>query len=152
MAIVTSTKKILTSIHGRRLGLAADKKLVVSGRTVPVQNDSGATYGVMGTPATLNTTGTLTMAALSSSFITSSTGAAVVATIDTGTAMDTADPAFAIGDAIDWTAINTGGANAFTVTASSGHTLVGTGVVALSTSGSFRTTKTAAATYVTYRK
>jgi hypothetical protein len=57
-----------------------------------------------------------------------------------------------IGESFDWSAINTGGANAFTVTAAaSGHTVVGAGAVAASTSGVFRTRKTAASTFVTYR-
>jgi len=58
---------------------------------------------------------------------------------------------FAIGDFVDWTAINTGATNAFTVTVSSGHTVVGAGAVALSTSGRFRTLKTAASTVASYR-
>ena len=57
-----------------------------------------------------------------------------------------------IGESFDWSAINTGAANAFTVTAAaSGHTVVGAGAVALSSSGTFRTRKTAADTFVTYR-
>lgn len=106
--------------------------------------------GFQPTPGTLNATGTLTAALIMGGIVTSSTAAAVVATLDTGTVMDAAS-AFAIGDSFDWTAINTGGANAFTVTASTGHTIVGTAAVALSTSGRFRTVKTAAATFVTYR-
>ena len=147
---MASTKKILTSVHGRRLGLAADGKLVVNGNTVPVQNDDGAAFGVQGTPGTLNTTGTLTAALMTTGIVTSTTGAAVVATVDTGTAMQTALPGMAVGDSFDWYAIATG-ANAFTVTAATAHTLVGAGAVATGTSGMFRTKKTAANTYVSYR-
>ena len=57
---------------------------------------------------------------------------------------------WAVGDSVDWTVIATG-ANAFTVTAASGHTLVGTAAVATVTSGRFRTRKTATDTFVTYR-
>jgi hypothetical protein len=75
----------------------------------------------------------------------------VTATLDTGAIMDTAGT-FAIGDYVDWSVINTGAAAAFTVTAAaSGHTVVGAGAVALSTSGRFRTLKTAANTFVSYR-
>lgn len=102
------------------------------------------------TPGTLNATGTLTAALIQGGIVTSTTAAAVTATLDTGAVMDAAGT-FAIGDSFDWSAINTGGANAFTVTASTGHTIVGAAAVALSTSGRFRTTKTAAATFVTYR-
>lgn len=41
--------------------------------------------------------------------------------------------------------------NVTVVVPAAGHTLVGNAVVALSSSGHFRTRKTAAATYVTYR-
>lgn len=151
---MASTKKILTSIHGRKVGLNANGELIVKGRTVPAINDGGMMHGVQGTPGTLNATGTLTAALLQTGIVTSSTAAAVTATLDTGTAMDAAfigESALAIGESIDWSAINTGGANAFTVTAAAGHTIVGAGAVAASTSGRFRTVKTAAATYVTYR-
>lgn len=102
------------------------------------------------TPGTLNATGTLTAALILGGIVTSTTGAGVTATLDTGTIMDAA-ATFAIGDSFDWTAIATG-ANAFTVTAAAGgHTVVGSGVVATLTSGRFRTLKTAANTFVTYR-
>lgn len=100
---------------------------------------------------TLNATGTLTGALIMGGIVTSSTAAAVTATLDTGAVMDALN-VFGVGDSFDWTAVNTGGANAFTVTASTGHTIVGSGTVAASSSGSFRTTKTAAGTFVTYRK
>lgn len=106
--------------------------------------------GYQPTPGTLNATGTLTGALIMGGIVTSTTAAAVVATLDTGAVLD-ALGSFAIGDCFDWTAINTGGANAFTVTASTGHTIVGAAAVAASTSGRFRTLKTAAATFVTYR-
>ena len=102
------------------------------------------------TPGTLNATGTLTGALIMGGVVTSSTAAAVTATLDTGSVMD-ALATFAVGDSFDWTAINTGGANAFTVTASTGHTITGAAAVAASTSGRFRTYKTAAATFVTAR-
>lgn len=103
-----------------------------------------------GNPGTLNATGTLTGALILSGIVTSTTAAAVAATLDTGTVMDTLGD-FDVGDSFDWSAIATG-ANAFTVTAAaSGHTLVGSGVVATATSGRFRTRKTAALTFVTYR-
>lgn len=101
------------------------------------------------TPGVLNATGPLTAALIGTGIVTSTTGAAVVATLDTGTVMDTS-LTMAIGDSFDWTAIATG-ANSFTVTAAAGHTIVGVAVVATVTSGRFRTTKTAANTFITYR-
>jgi len=101
-------------------------------------------------PGTLNATGTLTAALILGGVVTSSTAAAVTATLDTGAVMDTvidldADEGFF------WSAINTGGSNAFTVTASTGHTIVGAGAVAANSSGRFLTRRTAADTWVTYR-
>jgi hypothetical protein len=101
------------------------------------------------TPGALNATGTLTAALILGGIVTSTTAAAVVATLDTGTICDAA-LTMAANDSFDWSAIATG-ANSFTVTASSGHTIVGSGVVATGTSGRFRTRKTAANTFVTYR-
>jgi len=102
------------------------------------------------TPGTLDATGTLTAALVFTGIVTSSTAAAVTATLDTGTIFDAAQ-SFVVGDYVDWSAINTGGTNAFTVTASTGHTIVGTAAVSASTTGRFRTRKTAANTFVTYR-
>ena len=81
--------------------------------------------------------------------VTSTTAAAVTGTMPTGTVLDAASN-LQIGDSFDWSVIATG-ANAFTIAAATGHTIVGTAVVATVTSGHFRTRKTAAATYVTYR-
>ena len=102
-----------------------------------------------GTPGTLNATGALTSLLILGGIVTSTTGAAVVATLDTGTVTDTS-ATFAIGDSFDWSVINTG-ANSFTVTAAAGHTIEGVAVVATVTSGRFRTRKTAANTFVTSR-
>lgn len=117
--------------------------------------DVGASAAVteiipQGDPSTLNATGTLTAAMLLSKIVTSTTAAAVTATLDTGAIMDAATT-LAIGEGIVWSAINTGGTNAFTVTASTGHTIVGAGAVAANSSGRFLTRKTAASTFVTYR-
>lgn len=149
---MAATKKILTSLHGKKVGIAHDGKLVVDGHTVPEVMDGGSIVHAQGTPGTLNATGTLTAALLASGIVTSTTAAAVTATLDTGALMDTT---FAneveIGDGFEWSALATG-ANAFTVTAAaSGHTVVGTGAVATTTSGRFFSKRTAADTWVTYR-
>ena len=101
-----------------------------------------------GTPGVLNATGPLTAAMMGSGIVTSTT-ATVAGTVPTGTVMDAALE-MEIGESFDWSVIKTG-ANAFTVTAATAHTLVGLAVVATATAGMFRTRKTAAATYVTYR-
>jgi hypothetical protein len=135
-----------------------------NGATIIVEAGAGLVYWAKGvspkakdflqvknqpTPQTLNTTGALTSALIGGGLVTSTTAAAVTATLDTGTVSDAAFD-LAIGDGFDWSAIATG-ANAFTVTAAAGHTIVGSGVVATLTSGHFRTVKTAANTFITYR-
>jgi len=148
---MASTKKILTSLHGRLIGLSADKQLVVDGRVGVTTDDAGVIRRPQGTAGTLNATGTLTAALVATGIVTSTTAAAVVATVDTGTAMDTALAAtYAIGQGFEWSAVATG-ANSFTVTAASGHTLVGAGLVATVTSGRFYSQRTAANTWVTTR-
>jgi hypothetical protein len=106
-------------------------------------------WQLQGTPVAVDTTGAVSAAALLGGIVTSSTAAAVAGTIPTGTVMDAASN-LQIGDSFDWSVINTG-PNTFTVTAASGHTIVGAAAVATATSGAFRTRKTAAATYITYR-
>ena len=103
-----------------------------------------------GNPGVLDATGTLTAAMIASGIVTSTTAAAVTATLDTGAVMDGALK-MEIGESFDWSVINTGG-NAFTVTAAAtGHTIVGTAAVATVTSATWRTRKTAAETYISYR-
>lgn len=114
----------------------------------PVVADLYATQ-VQAAPVAVNVTGAVSATAMLGGIVTSTTAAAVAGTVPTGTVLDAASE-FAINDSFDWSVIATG-ANAFTVTAATGHTLVGTAVVATATSGLFRTRKTAANTFVTYR-
>jgi hypothetical protein len=107
-------------------------------------------FQVQGDPVAVNVTGAVSAAAIQGGLVTSTTAAAVAGTVPTGAVMEAAVQ-WAIGDSVDWSVIATG-ANAFTVTAAaSGHTLVGSGVVATVTSGLFRTRKTAFETFITYR-
>lgn len=117
--------------------------------TSPVISDSGK-FQPQGAPGVLNATGTLTAAMILSGIVTSSTAAATAATLDTGAVVDAASE-FAIGDSFDWSVINTG-PSAFTVTSpDASHTIVGTAAVATVTSAIWRTRKTAADTFVSYR-
>lgn len=103
------------------------------------------------TAGALNATGTLTMDLMLGGVVTSTTAAAVTATTPTGAQID-ASIEIAIGESFDFSAVNTGGANAFTVTAgASGVTVAGLAAVAANTSGTFRVVKTAADTFVIYR-
>lgn len=114
----------------------------------PVTDERLLTF-VQGDPVAVNVTGAVSAAAMMGGIITSTTAAAVAGTVPTGAVMDQAST-FAINDSFDWSVIATG-ANAFTVTAATGHTVVGTAAVATVTSGRFRTRKTAADTFITYR-
>lgn len=116
--------------------------------TAPAITESQS-YQVQAAPVALNATGPLTSAAILGGLVTSTTAAAVAGTLPTGAVLDAAST-LAVLDSFDWSVIATG-ANAFTVTASASHTIVGVAVVATGTSGWFRTVKTAAGTFVTYR-
>ena len=120
--------------------------------TNPVVGDDGD-WQHQATPNALNSTGTLTAAMMLGGIVTSSTGAAVTATPDTGAIIDAAS-SLAVDDSFDFYVINTGGANTFTVSVGggvAGITIVGSGAVAHSTSGHFRVRKTAADTFTIYR-
>jgi len=93
---------------------------------------------------------TVTIAMMLGGIITANPDTARAYTFETGATSDT-NGRLTINDAFEWVIVNTNGTNAVTVTASDGHTVVGNMVVALSTSGRFRTIKTAASTFVTYR-
>lgn len=130
---------------------AGNQGLYYETGTGPVIVERERLFGYQGNPGTLNATGDLTAALILGGIVTSTTAAAVTATLDTGTIMDTVID-MDVNDSFDWSAINTGGSNAFTVTAASGgHTLVGSGAVAANNAVRFRTRKTAANTFVTYR-
>ena len=98
----------------------------------------------------VNVSATLTAAQMIGGFITSTTAAAVTATLPTGTVMDTSGVC-GIGEGFLWHVSNTGATNALTVVTAAGNTLNGSGTVALSTTAQFITFKTAANTYQTWR-
>lgn len=115
----------------------------------PVISDSGK-FQPQGAPGVLNATGTLTAAMILSGIVTSTSAAATVATLDVGAVVDAASE-FAIGDSFDWSVINTG-PSTFTVTSpDSSHTILGVGAVLTLISAVWRTRKTAADTFVSYR-
>lgn len=105
---------------------------------------------------TLNATGTLTAALMLGGIVTSTTGAAVTATLDTGTLLETAliaiYPALAVGDWFEFSVIATG-ANAFTIATATGWTDGGGGftAVATATSARFGVRRTAANTYTIFK-
>lgn len=115
----------------------------------PKLNRSATIQGMV--VSAVNVSATLTVPQIAGGLITSTTAAAVAMTLPTGAVMDSSG-SWAIGESCRWSVVNTGAANAVTMTAAaSGHTVVGATGVALSSSGEFITLKTAAATYITYR-
>jgi hypothetical protein len=112
-------------------------------------------FNTQGAPTAETTTSvTLTIAKLLTRIITSTQTGAVAFTLPTGTLTDAGfgNGALPVGASFDWAIVNLGSSSgAVTVGAGTGHTVVGNMVVAISTTGQFRTRKTAANTYVTYR-
>ena len=105
-------------------------------------------------PTAKSATGTLTIAELLTGIIVTSGTAAQSYTLPTGTLTDAGitAPALPVNGSFDWSMVNTGTSTAaVTMLAGTGHTIVGAAVVAIGTSAGFRTRKTAANTFVTYR-
>jgi len=103
-----------------------------------------------GAPGALNATGALTSAMILSGLVTTTAAAAVTATLPTFTALEAAVE-LEVGESFDWAVNSVTGAGTFTVTAATGHTVVGTMGVVTVTSGLFRTRKSSATAFVTYR-
>jgi hypothetical protein len=115
---------------------------------------SGVLYTTQPTPTALTATTTLTIAYLQTLIITVTSATAVTLTLPTGTLTDAgiAGGALANNKGFDWSIINLGSsAGAVTMAAGTAHTYVGSATVAIGTSASFRTRKTATNTYITYR-
>lgn len=112
------------------------------------------TFDQQPTPTAIAATATLTIAQLLTLIVTTSGTAAITLTLPTGTLCDAGvtAPTLAVNGSFDWAVINTGSsAAAVTLAAATGHTIVGATGVAIGTSAGFRTRKTAANTFVTYR-
>jgi len=121
--------------------------------TVPVVTQWRLNYQVQGAPTDIADGGSMiaTNAALLSGIVTATPTAGRNVQLPTGANMDLGTE-FLVGDSIDWSLI-TLAAFALTITVNTGHTIVGAAATA-ATSGSaarFRTRKTAADTFVTYR-
>lgn len=115
---------------------------------------AGPTATNQPTPTAKTADATLTIAELQTKIITSTSASAVALTLPTGALTDAGlqGGVAVVNSAFDWSVINLGSSSgADTMTASSGHTYVGSATVAIATSARFRTRKTAAATFVTYR-
>ena len=93
---------------------------------------------------------TLTAAELATGIITFN-GTAGALTVPLGTSLDTAFPSMKVDSCFDFYIINTDSADAATVTANTGCTLVGVAAVSALSSCKWRVRKTGEATYVFYR-
>ena len=115
--------------------------------------DGNLTEVVLGTqtaPTAKTAAATLTAAELATGIITY-TGAAVALTVPTGAALDAAFSSMKVDSSFDFSIINTDAADAATVTANTGCTLVGVAAVAAVSSCTWRVRKTGTGTYVFYR-
>jgi hypothetical protein len=106
------------------------------------------------TPSAIDASATLTIAQLLTGIITTNSATAVAFTLPTGTLTDAGilSGQLLVNQSFDWNIVNTGSAvGVVTVSGGTGNTLEGSGVLAITTSATFRTRKTAANTFVTYR-
>lgn len=117
---------------------------------------SGIQFKKLVAPTATTATATLTIAQLLTGCLTATPTAAASYTLPTGALIDTAIATYCtIGQGFEWSILNNA-AFIITVVAGTGHTVSGgmgvaAGSAAAPTNASFRTIKTAAATYITYR-
>lgn len=169
---MAATKQILTSLHGRLLGLSRRGRLILKGMTIPSMNDAGIVVEPMAAPTAKTTAVTLTAAELLSRYLTGThtAGATAAYTLPTGTLLQAAIDAlpelkdiFETDTGFRWTLINLSAAATDTITMTAGddHTIVGAALVPsnhVTTGGldgtstsHWRTRRTAAGVFVTYR-
>ena len=169
---MAATKKILTSIHGRRLGLSALGELLVGGKAVPAMTDKGISVIPAPAPTAKTTAVTLTPAELLTKYLTGThtAGATAAYTLPTGTLLEAAIAAapelakvMAANTGFEWELINLSAAalDTITMTAGADHTLVGaalipsnhvtTGGLNGTSSSRWRTRRVSAGVFVTYR-
>lgn len=115
-----------------------------------VVRSNGIEVNLQPNPSVLNATGTLTAAEMLAGIVTSTSAAAVAATLDIATNLDLALPTSVANDSFDFSIINTG-PSTLTVGTAAGWTLVGTMTVVTAVSGRFRARKTGAGAWVLYR-
>jgi hypothetical protein len=111
-------------------------------------------FGAQPTPTAKTADATLTIAELLTGIVTATSASAAALTLPTGALTDAgvAGGTLKADQSFEWSVINLGSSSgAVTMTAGTGHTYVGSVTVAISTSARFRTRKTAADTFVTYR-
>ncbi len=114
--------------------------------------DADGIFDTQEAPTAKTGTATLTIAELRTRIITATSASAVGLTLPTGALVDAAFTTLPVGSSFDWTVINLGSSSgAVTMSPGTDHTIVGATGVAITTSATFRTRKTATRTFVTYR-
>jgi len=139
-----------------------DEQVIKVGGTL---RNQGYNFKAQPAPTVKTVANTMTIAELLTKIINATptaTGATAAYTLPTGALIDAAGLGMEVDDSFDWTIINNAlaAADTITVTAATGHTIVGGPIVQslhattggiTGYSATFRTRKTAADTYVTYR-
>jgi len=166
---MAATKKILIEIHGRRLGISQLGELILDGKAVVTENDTGVAITKAPVLTNKTTTTTLTPAELFNGLIvgTHAAGANQVYTLPDAAAMlaylaanqqDLAN--YVVGTEFSWMLVNnsTGAANTIQITGSTGHAVPINAPLVPSIDGNtganlstWRTVRTAAATFATWR-
>lgn len=100
-------------------------------------------------PFAMNASAAIPAGAMAGGLITSNSVLGATGTLPTGAAMDDISD-FRVDDSFEWSAIALG-LGAFTVSASAGHNIVGSGVVGSGSSGLFITRKIGQDAFTTYR-
>ena len=150
LGTVSTTK---TAIIGNLLlggTINHNAKLDVTGPSL----QNGNIFFAQPTPSTKTATSTLTIAELLTSIVTTSGTVAMTLTLPTGTLTDagTLSGLLPIDNAFDWVIINRGTALCIvTIAAATGNTFIGLATIPILSQATFRTRKTAANTFVTYR-
>lgn len=128
--------------------------VIITGGTVSNLQNISNVFAIQPTPSAINASATLTIAQLLTGIITTNSATAVAFTLPTGTLTDAGvlGGFLLVDQSFDWSIVNTGSAvGVVTVSGGTGNTLVGSGMLAITTSATFRTRKTAANTFTTYR-
>ena len=116
--------------------------------TTPICKQYHREAGYQGDTLAVDVTGPISATAIMGSIVTSA-AAGVVGTMPTGAVMDESS-SWSINEFMDWSVVKVG-AGSFRVAGDTGHTIIGNDTVTTALTGHFRTRKTAADTFVTYR-
>jgi hypothetical protein len=150
----TSPSQIPLNQYLGSMAYQDENSVNIGGGTATNIQQLGNAFISQPTPSAVNASATLTIAQLLTRIITTNSATAVAFTLPTGTLTDAGilSGQLLINQSFDWNIINTGSAvGVITVSGGTGNTLVGSGVLAITTSATFRSVKTATNTFVTYR-